>query len=252
MFTETSSTVWSIVLGVLVALLAQTGVGLIIRRKVKRNMEAVQSVLLSGQKQLQQKVNQWQMRPPGSIKQAQLELEREQRGFVEKALERSRELERYVLWTPLLQKQIDTLRMQLYYQIKDFKMVDKLLPGCLFLDPITAAMKLARMYKNGDNEAGKFFEKHVRRMRYGQGLILYALYSWMLVQKGDINGAHKLLVRACEKNENEVLKRNRDHLANNRVKQFSNAGFGDEWYALGLEEPKIKMQRQRAPMGRPF
>jgi hypothetical protein len=83
-------------------------------------------------------------------------------------------------------------------------------------------------------------------------VILTALYAWMLVQKGDVAAAHKVLIRACEKAENETLKRNRDHLANTRVGQFSNAGLGDEWYALGLEEPKVRTQRQRAPGGRPF
>ena len=37
---------------------------------------------------------------------------------------------------------------------------------------------------------------------------------------------------------------------NGKEKQFSNAGFGDIWYALYLEEPKVKPQRQRP--GRPF
>lgn len=248
----TASAGWSIGWGVLGAVVAQVGAGLWLRRKVKTAMDRVQGVLMSGQKRLQQKVAQWQLHPPGSVKQAQLELEREQRVFVEQALERSRELERFYRWTPMLRRQVDTLRMQLYYQTKDFKKVDALLPNCLFLDPMTAAMKLARMHVNGADGAEKFFEKHVRRQRYGQGIILYALYSWMLVQRGDLAGAQKILVRACEKAENETLKRNREHLANNRVGHFSNAGLGEEWYALGLEEPKVKMQRQRNPSGRPF
>lgn len=52
--------------------------------------------------------------------------------------------------------------------------------------------------------------------------------------------------------ENQTLKINRDHLANNRVAHFNNAGLGDEWYALQLEEPKIRMQRQQPRFGRPF
>ena len=53
-----------------------------------------QKILMDGQKRLQAKVNQWQMRPPGSLKQAQIEMEREQRVVVERALEASQELER--------------------------------------------------------------------------------------------------------------------------------------------------------------
>ena len=34
-------------------------------------------------------------------------------------------------------------------------------------------------------------------------------------------------------------------LANNRVAHFSNAGLGEQWYALMLEEPKVRQQRPR-------
>jgi hypothetical protein len=39
--------------------------------------------------------------------------------------------------------------------------------------------------------------------------------------------------------------RNCEHLANNRITQFSNAGLGEQWYSLFLEEPKVRTQRQR-------
>ena len=67
-----------------------------------------------------------------------------------------------------------------------------------------------------------------------------------------IDKAHKVLIRAAEKSDKEVLKRNRDLLANNKVNHFNNSGFGEEWYMLGLEEPKIKEKRQRFPSSRPF
>ena len=182
------------------------------------------------------------------MKQAQGELERDQRVFIEQALEASKGLEKFVPWTLMLDRQIATLRMQLNYQLKDYRKVDELLPKCMFMDPMTAAMKLARLHVRGETAAAeKFFQKQTGRLRYGQGAILYALYAWMLVQRKELEAAHKILVRACEKMENEVIKNNRDHLANNRVNQFSNAGFSDEWYALGLEQPKVKMQRQRHP-----
>ena len=240
--------VWVAVWGVLGFLVGQFAIGLLLRSKVKAAMDAVQNVLLAGQKKLQLKVNHWQTRPPGSMKQAQLELEREQRIFMEQALEVSKGLEKFARWTLMLDRQIATLRMQLYYQLKEYRKVDELLPRCMFLEPMTAAMNLARLHVRGETAAAeKFFQKQTRRLRYGQGAILYALYAWMLVQRKEVEAAHKVLVRACEKMENEVIKANRDHLANNRVNQFSNAGMADEWYALGLEQPKVKMQRQRHP-----
>ena len=65
------------------------------------------------------------------------------------------------------------------------------------------------------------------------------------MQRKDIDGAFKALNRALEKSDNETLKSNREHLANNRVAHFTNAGLGEQWYALLLEEPKIRPQRQR-------
>jgi len=247
-WTHAARPVWVIVWGMVGVIVGQFSLGLILRGKVKAAMDAVQNVLLSGQKKAQQKINHWQMRPPGSLKQAQTELERDQRVFIEQALETSKRLEKYVPWTLMLDRQIATLRMQLYYQLKEFRKVDALLPKCMFMDPMSAAMKLARLHVRGETAAAdKFFQKQTRRLRYGQGTILYALYAWMLVQRKEIEAAHKVLVRACEKMENETIKANRDHLANNRVTQFSNAGLMEEWYALGLEQPKVKMQRQRHP-----
>ena len=245
---------WSVFWGVVAFAAAQVAAGFLIQRRVKAGMAGVQKILEDGQKRLQAKVNQWQTRPPGSLKQAQLEIEREQRVFVERALEASKEMERFNRWAPLMGRQLATMRLQLYWMLKDFKRVDELMPKVLVMDPMMAAIKLARMHMLGEKTGmAAFFTKQTRRLRYGQGALLNALYAWILVQNQDLDGAHKVLIEACEKMENETLKRNREHLANNRVGHFSNAGMGDEWYALHLEQPKVKMQRQRPnAFGRPF
>ena len=228
----------------------QAAAGLLLRGRVKRLMDGVQGTLAAGQKRLQARVNQWQLRPPGSLKQAQIELEREQRGFLQQALGQTEAFGPYYRWSPLLRRQVNTLRMQLHYQMKDYAEVDRLLPSCLFLDPLTSAMRLARMHVRKDEGLDKFFEKQVARLRYGQGALLYSLYAWIAVQRNDLDLAHKTLVRAASKMENDTIKRNLEHLANNRPRQFSNAGLGDEWYALGLEEPRVKTQRPRGPGNR--
>ena len=251
-FTHAARPGWVVFWGLLAAALSQVGVGLFLRGKVKASMDAVQLVLLNGQKKLQQKINQWQQRPPGSLKQAQLEVERDQKVYIEQALDVAKKLEPLTRWALMLDKQIATLRMQLYYQLKDYQKVDALMPRCLFMEPMSAAMRLARLHVRGETAAADtFFKKQTQRLRYGQGAILFALYAWMQVQRKDLEGAHKTLVRACERMENETLKANREHLANNRLNQFSNAGLGDEWYALGLEQPRIKAQRPRF-QNRPF
>ena len=241
---DVASLWWSVFWGVLVFIAGQAGVGFILQKRVKVAMQQVQKILEDGQKKLQFKVQQWQMRPPGSVKQAQLEMERDQRIFIERALTESQKIEKFKWWVPLMMRQIATLRLQLYWMLKDFKKVDALLPQALIVDPMMAAIKIARMYMKEVDGIEKVFKKHTVRVRYDEGALLYGLYAWILVQRKDIDGAHKVLINACEKNENETLKRNRDFLANNRVEQFSNAGLGERWYALHLEQPKVKTQRQ--------
>ena len=145
--------------------------------------------------------------------------------------------------------------MQFNYQMKDFKKVDELLPRSLILDPMSAAMKLARLYSNKADidDIEKTFRKSAARLKYNQSALLYALMSWIYVKKDMTDKAHTLLIKGCKANENETLKRNLDRLANNKVREFSNANFGDEWYALFLEQPKIQYRRQQPRMdGRPF
>lgn len=243
---------WASFWGVLAFVGGQGATGFLMQKRIKAEMAAVQKILEDGQKRLQQKIGQWQMRPPGSLKQAQTEIERDQRMFVEKALEAATGLERFNRWAPLMGRQIATLKVQLYWMLKEFKKVDELMPRALIMDPMMAALKLARMYMTEQAGMDKLFNKQTARLRYGQGTLLYSLYAWILVQKKDLDGAHKVLIEACEKMENDTVKKNREHLANNRIGQFSNAGLGDEWYALHLEQPKVRMQRQSKFSSRPY
>lgn len=250
--TDVASTVWSVVWGILTFIAAQLLAGYLVQKKVKLEMEKVQEILNSGKNHLQQKIGQWQMRPPGSIKDAQKIIEKEQKIFIDRALEASAGMEKFNRWAPLMSKQVNALRLQLHWMNKDFKQVDKLMPHVLIMDPMMASIKIARMYMRNDEGIDKVFKKHSGKARDDHGVLIYALYSWILVQQKKIDEAHKVLVDGCEKIENEFLKRNRESLANNRVGHFSNTPFGEEWYALHLEQPKMKMQRQQRFSKRPF
>ena len=89
------------------------------------------------------------------------------------------------------------------------------------------------------------YKKAVRRVRYNGNVLLAAAWSWIQVQRNDADGAFKTLTEALKKSDDATLKRNHEILMNNRVAHFSNSGLGDQWYSLMLEEPKVKMQRQR-------
>lgn len=247
--THVSHIGWAIAFGVLAFFAVNTVVGLILKNRIKAITDGMQAILKSGQRQVQDKMNAWRFRPPGSPKQAQIEMMKMQHALVERALAASKEFDAYLNWVPLLHRQVATMRMQLHYQDHNWAEVDRLMPKCLFMEPVTMAMRLARMYSNGDEGFDATFEKFAKRLRYGQGAVIYGLRAWVQVKKNDIDGAVATLNAATKKMENETLKRNLDLLLNGKPRHFNLSGLGDEWYALALEEPRIKMQR---PHQRPF
>ena len=239
---------WSIFTGVAAFGAFQAVVGLAVQKRVKREMEKVQEILVAGQKKLQQKMQRWQLRPPGSIQAAQKEIADDTRVFVRQALEQTKSLERFRLLVPMMGRQIATARLQLSWMIKDFKAVDELMPRALLIDPMMCAIKMARLYMLDQpmSEIEKVYRKGVARVRYNGNVLLAAAMSWMQVKKGDADGAFKTLTEALKKSDNEVLKHNHELLMNNRVSHFTNSGLGDQWYSLLLEEPKVRAQRQRS------
>ena len=246
---------WSAPCGILLALAVYAAFSLRFRSLLNAKMKHIQSITENGQKQIQTKINHYQSRPVGSPQQVMADIEKMQRAVIMQTLDATATLVPYVNWIPLMSRQIATLRMQLHYQLKNFDEVDKLMPKVIMLDPATMAMKLAQMYRRKAplEEQVAFFKKSVSRSRYNQSALLYALMAWIYVQEKKNDEAHKVLVESLKKNENESLRKNCDRLANNKHREFTNAGFGDLWYALLLETPKIQTRRQsHHAYGRPF
>ena len=239
---------WSIVAGVASFGVFQAAVGYMVQKRIKREMEKVQEILVAGQKKLQQKMQRWQLRQPGSIQAAQKEIAEDTKVFVRQAIEQTKSLERFRLFVPMMGRQIATARLQLSWMVKDFKTVDELMPKALLIDPTMCAMKMARLYMLDKpmSEIEKVYRKGAARVRYNGNVLLAAAMSWMQVKKGDADGAFKTLTDALKKSDNAVLKQNHEQLMNNRVSHFTNSGLGDQWYSLLLEEPKVKAQRQRS------
>ena len=147
----------------------------------------------------------------------------------------------------MMKRQIATAQFQLYWMIKEYRKCDQLMDTALFVDPTMYAMKMARFYTLGKpiGEIRKVYDKGRKRLRYNQNVLVAAVWTWILVQRGELDEAFKALNEALKNSDNETLKANREALANNRIAHFSNTGIGDTWWALGLEEPKVKMPRQR-------
>ena len=239
---------WSIFAGVAGFGVFQGVVGFLLQKRVKRDMESVQQILVAGQKRLQQKMQRWQMRPPGSVQAAQKEIFEDTKLFVREALAQTETLRKYRLWVPMMDRQIATAQLQLSWMIKDFKTVDRLMPKAICIDPTMSAIKMARMYMLDKpvKDIEKVYQKGVARVRYNGNVLLAAAMSWIQVQKNDLDGAFKTLTEALKKSDNEALKRNHEALMNNRPAHFTNSGIGDQWYSLLLEEPKVHMQRPRS------
>ncbi len=235
---------WSIFCGIIIFILLQLGIGLLVRRKMKKLTAGIQTIMEEGQEQISRKVQFLQKKPTGGIKTMQKRLEKDQNVFLQKALEETNKLEPLCNWGILVKKQISTMRMQFYYQMKSFKKVDELLSKSLFVDPMSISMKIARQYKNGDIGYEKTFKKKVRKFKGDNAVILYALYSWILVKEGEYDKARNLLIKGKNKTANEVLTKNWECLANDKVNKFSNAALGDQWYALYLEEPKAQKPKR--------
>ena len=142
------------------------------------------------------------------------------------------------------------MKVQLYYQLKDYDAVDKLLPKSMLIDPLSLSIKLVRMFRNEDREIDAFYNKKCSKLKSDQGAFIACVYAWIKLKQQNSQAAIAALRSARKLSDHPVLIDNLDKLVNDRKKDFSNAGFGDQWYALGLEEfkPKAVRRRNNGPM----
>ncbi len=238
---------WSIFWSFLVLAGGQLGLGWLLRRRMATVSDRMQAIMQRYQARMQAKLQRWHTHPVSGQKAAEAELAKDRDAMIAEIQAVIQPLERYRLWIPLLGRQLATMELQFAWQKKDWRRVDALLPRALMIDPALVCIRLARLWMQDatTEELRKVFRKSVRRARYGTTALVYATFAWMLVKRGEVDEAYKLLNEADQKNEHATLKANRDALANNKLAHFSNAGFGDTWYALWLEEPKLRAQRAR-------
>jgi len=233
-------------------------IGFLLRKKMSKVQGELQESMQSAQGRMQRKIKMFQNKPGGNVKQMQRQIEMDQQAMLKQGLEFTERLEPFRKWSLMTGRQIATMRFQFYYQLKDFNKVDELLATCGFMrgpmmiDPITAAMRMARCYQKDDVAGAEKVYKSRIRWTFGErGTLLCGLMSWIYVQKGEIDEARRILLRAHEKTGNDLFQKNWEHLSNDRVKSFSNAGLGDQWYSLYLETPPTpKQQRVKQGNGR--
>ena len=230
---------WAILACFGAALVVLIPINLIVRKKLNAIFMGVQNSLMESQKRLQLKANTLVQRGQGTPKLA-AKLEEELAEDIKKAMIPLEGVRKYNLWNPLASRQADMLKAQLYYQIKDYDSARPLMEKAFVVDPSFLCMKLILQWKKAPEDIAaleKIFRKNISRFKYEKGKLAYATYSWLLVKQEKLTEAVTLLAEAKKQTEDPVIAQNWEHLANNRVKRFSNAGLGEQWYALGLEQP---------------
>jgi len=227
-------------------LIAMIPLNLWIRKKMEKIFTSVQQMLEQDQTKIRRQMNNLQARMQGSPKGLQKQIEKQQTSSIHKALKELDKMHYIHKWNLLAKKQENTLRGQLLFQAKEFGEADKYLASSLNSDPTTVAMKMARFYQKGEiDKAEKLYKKVKRKFKGDKGILIHCLYAWILVKQNRTEEAFNFLTELKEKTENTVVHANWEHLANGRVKNFSNAGLGETWYALHLEQPRASRVKQR-------
>lgn len=226
-------------------LVFQIAAGLFLRRIINKKQMEIQNILMDAQNRIQKQINLFQKRPPSSQNSARQTLEKIQNDAARKALEATDSFKPYYLWNIMLKKQINTMKMQLLFQLGEYKKVDEIMPKCFLLDQQSLAIKLVRMYRNNDSKLDSFFMKRCSRTKGEARAFLASVYAWMKVKQEQPEKALEALNLAKKVSDHPAVLSNIDNIANGRYRHYTNSGFGDLWYSLGLEEPKAaKPQRQ--------
>ena len=65
---------------------------------------------------------------------------------------------------------------------------------------------MARLYSQGKptDEIRKVYEKGSRRLRYNQNVLIAATWTWILVQRNEIDAAFKALTEALKNSDNAI------------------------------------------------
>ena len=238
------SQIWGTTLSVLAILTVQVIVSLIIRKLTNQVNLQIQGIMMEVQKKIEMKQQQFMRHPVGSPKTMLQMLEKEQNIGLERAIEACDRFRPFYKWSFLLERQINTMKMAFNYQLKRFEEADQFMAKALLLDPQSISMKMARMYQKNEDGIAKYFKKKCKGLKGKNCILPYSLYAWILLKQNQPDEAFKIMTDAKKKVENEVILQNWEALANGKIRNFSNAGLGEMWYALALETPKMPKMQQ--------
>lgn len=241
---------WAIPAAIGALLAVSIPINIWVKKRLTQIFNQVQTLLLHSQEVLRRKAGVMQTKGMVGPK-AMAQLEKEQTAAVRSAMEPLSEVARYRKWNVLAQKQADLLKGQLLFQIKEYDEARPLLEKAMLInDPLLLCMQMVLHFKQDPAETkqlDKMFNRGVGRFKYERGKLIYALYAWMLVKQNRITEAVTALDEGKNKTEDPVIAQAWENLANRRINRFSFAALGEQWYALGLENPApVKVRQQPA------
>ena len=247
---DLQSTPWGVTCGIAGYVVTQIIISLILRKKINALQGALQEQMNADRERINRQLNTFQQRQPGNVNGLKQLADRLQAEVSRKLLDATAAFKVFYPWSPMLYKQINAMKLQLYSQLRNYEEVDRLLPKSMLLDPFSLAIKLVRMYRNEDKELDRFYNKKCSKFKSDQGAFIASVYAWMKLKQQNPQAALAALRSARKLSDHPVLIDNLDKLVNDRKKDYSNAGFGEQWYALGLEEfkPKAIRRRNNGPM----
>lgn len=224
-------------------------INLILRGKMMAVINGFQTELMAFQDSMRKKITMMQMKNQVGPK-FQAQLESEMADGIRNLIPRLDALDKFKIWNILASRQADTIRGQLYFQIKDYDAAAPMLKHAILAEPLTQAMTMVIYYREKDwKKLEKTFNRGVMRFKFDKGLILYALYSWILVKENKLTEALSVLKDAKGKMDNPMIENNFNAVANNKLNLFNNAPLGEQWYALGLETPPPQRVAAQSPFG---
>lgn len=238
---------WAILACLGAALAVIIPINLVVQKKLQAIFMGVQRDVMAANERISSKANSLAMRGQATPKLA-AQLEQEMCDAIRAVIPAVDRAKPYQIWNPLVKTQANLMKAQLYYQIKDYEAATPLLAKAMVVDPSILCMKMVLNWKKDPTETkelDKLFYKNIPRFKYDKGTLCYATYAWILVKQNRLTEAVTMLDEAKKKTDDPVIHQNWEHLANNRVARFSNAGLGNQWYALGLEQPApVRMAQQ--------
>jgi len=251
---------WVITAGVVGFFVALILMGRFVVKRSAPVQEELKRVMEVGQNRIQRDIQHFQSKPGAGPKAVQMQIERKKKAMLQEVLPVVDKLKPFKKYSALMGRQISTMKMQFHYQLNEFDKVDEILAQRNFFSkpilnqPMLVGMKMARLYKKKDFDGvEKTFKRHLIWFRGEQASLLYGVLSWVYVKQGKMDEAQAILAKGKEKTGHETLERNWEAIANGNPKKFNNRGLGDEWYALGLENPpQPKAQRMRGKAAHRF